>query len=127
MIFNNNKIYAKVWKVTPADNKKYIDLQITTSEKNQDEKYINSTWFPRVFGKALNSLKNVKKEDRIVITKSKFSNERYEDSEGNTRSRFRFLILEASIEDKEDNKNKSPANRSSAKQTAEAEDEDDPW
>ena len=47
MIFNDNKIYAKVWKVTPSENGKYVDLQITTSEKDNDGNYVNSSWFPR--------------------------------------------------------------------------------
>lgn len=124
MIFNSNKIYAKVWKATLAENKKYIDLQITTSEKNQDDEYVNSTWFPRVIGKAVNALKDVKKEDRIIITKSKFSNERYEDNEGNKRSRFRFLIIEAKIE-KENPKESSK--KTPEQKEPNTEDEDDPW
>lgn len=124
MIFNSNKIYAKVWKATHAENKKYIDLQITTSEKNQDDEYVNSTWFPRVIGKAVNALKDVKKEDRIIITKSKFSNERYEDNEGNKRSRFRFLIIEAKIE-KENPKESSK--KTPEQKEPNTEDEDDPW
>lgn len=98
MIYNENKIFAKVWSVTPAENGKYIDLQVTTSEKDADGNYKNSGWFPRAIGHAANSLKGVKKEDRIVITKSKFTNERYKDQNGETKSRFRFLILEASID-----------------------------
>lgn len=94
MIFNTNQIFAKVWKVTPSD--KYIDLQITTSEKDGDE-WKNSSWFPRAIGHAANSLKNVKEGDRITITKSKFTNERRETKDGEKRSFFRFLILEASI------------------------------
>ena len=61
MIFNDNKIYAKVWKVTPSENGKYIDLQITTSEKDNDGNYVNSSWFPRVIGKAVNTLKGLKR------------------------------------------------------------------
>ena len=127
MIFNSNKIYAKVWKVKPADNNKYIDLQITTSEKTQDDEYVNSGWFPRVIGHAVNSLKNVKEGDRIVITKSKFTNERYEDSEGNKKSFFRFLILEASVEKQENNASaKSSSGKKKAKPSNE-DDEDCPW
>ena len=94
MIFNENKIYAKVWKVTPSENGKYVDLQITTSEKDSDGNYVNSSWFPRVIGKAVNTLKGLKREDRIIITKSKFTNER-KDTENGKKSFFRFLILEA--------------------------------
>ena len=84
MIFNNNQIFAKVWKSTVEE--KYIDLQISTSEKDGDGNYKNSSWFPRVIGHAYNTLKDVKEGDRITITKSKFTNERYEDKDGNKRN-----------------------------------------
>lgn len=97
MIFIHDKIYAKVWKVTKSD--KYIDLQITTSEKDADGNYINSGWFPRLIGHAFNSLKDkIKEGDRIAITKSKITNERRKLEDGTTRSSFRFIVLEASIE-----------------------------
>ena len=97
MIFIHDKIYAKVWKVTKSD--KYIDLQITTSEKDADGNYINSGWFPRLIGHAFNSLKDkIKEGDRIAITKSKITNERRKLDDGTTRSSFRFVVLEANIE-----------------------------
>jgi hypothetical protein len=97
MIYCTNKIYGKVWKIKKEE--KYLDLQMTTSEKNQDGTYINSGWFPRVIGHAFNSLKDTLKEgDRISITKSKFTNERYQAKDGTTKSAFKFLILEAEIE-----------------------------
>lgn len=97
MIFCNNTIYGKVWKINKQD--KYLDLQMTTSEKGQDGAYINSGWFPRVIGHAFNTLKDTLKEgDRIVITKCKFTNERYKANDGTTKSAFRFLILEATID-----------------------------
>lgn len=98
MIYNTNKIFGKVWDVKVAENGKYMDLQMTTSEKDAEGNYVNSGWFPRAIGHAVNSLKGLKKGDRITITKSKFTNERYTDNDGNTKSRFRFLILEATIE-----------------------------
>lgn len=106
MIFCNGQIYAKVWKATPAENGKYIDLRISTSEKGQDGNFVNSTWFPRAIGHAANSLKGVKDGDRILITKAKFTNESREISEGNRRSYFNFRILEAKILS-EDNQHQS--------------------
>lgn len=98
MIFIHDKIYAKVWKVDKKE--KYIDLQATTSEKDKDGNYINSGWFPRLIGHAFNTVKDTIKEgDVLIITKSKMTNERYEDSEGNTKSRFRFIVLEATIDE----------------------------
>ena len=108
MIFNDNKIYAKVWKVTPSENGKYVDLQITTSEKDSNGDYVNSSWFPRVIGKAVNTLKGLKREDRIIITKSKFTNER-RDTDDSKKSFIRFLILEAEIEGSERASGNTPA------------------
>lgn len=102
MIFCNNKIYAKVWAVTPSE--KYIDLRISTSEKDQNGEYINSSWFPRLIGHAFNSLKDkIKVGDKITITKAKFSNEKYTAKDGTVKSAFRFIILEASIDEENAN------------------------
>lgn len=129
MIFNNNQIYGKVWKVTHPENNKYIDLQMTTSEKDADGNYKNSGWFPRVIGHALNSLKEVKEGDRICITKSKFTNERYEDANGNKKSAFRFIILEASILS-DNNSTAAPEQKEQTKapkQKAQEQADDCPW
>lgn len=125
MIFNKTTCYAKVWKVTRAENGKYIDLRISTSEKNEDGDYKNSSWFPRVIGHAVNSLKNIKEGDRIAITSSKFTNEQKEDQEGNKKSFFRFLILEAKIED--GNSDNDSAKKTTTGKTNSARHEDDPW
>lgn len=118
MIFIHDKIYAKVWKV--EKHEKYIDLQATTSEKDADGNYINSGWFPRIIGHAFNSLKDeIKEGDRLVITKSKMTNERYKDRDGNTKSAFKFVILEAEI-DKPAGNNTAPAQAAPAAQTAAA-------
>lgn len=127
MIYCTNQIFGKVWKVKPADNGKYIDLQMTTSEKDADGNYKNSGWFPRAIGHAANSLKDIKDNDRIVITKAKFTNERYEDANGNKKSAFRFLILEASIVENEDSK-KPAAETKKTPEKAEPEQVDEcPW
>lgn len=135
MIFNNGTIYGKVWKVTrPTDEngnpRKYIELQISTYEKQNDE-YVYSSWFPRVIGHAFNSLANIKEGDNIAITKSKFTNEKYTDKDGNTKSAFRFLVLEAKIEDK-NTKNATESTPSSepvasTQPASEATTEEDPW
>lgn len=128
MIFNSNQIYGKVWKVTHPENNKYIDLQMTTSEKDADGNYKNSGWFPRAIGHALNSLKEVKEGDRICITKSKFTNERYEDANGNKKSAFRFIILEASILS-DNNSAPTPEQKETKapKQKAQEQADDCPW
>lgn len=97
MIYVNSNIYGKVWKSELSENGKYIDLQMSTSEKDADGNYRNSNWFPRAIGHAVNSLKGIADGDRICITKAKLTNERKEDVEGNKKSVFRFIILEASL------------------------------
>lgn len=124
MIFVNKELYATVWKVTPAENGKYIDLQVTTSEKDQEGEWHNSNWFPRCIGKAVNTLKNLKERDRIVITKCKLTNERYQDKEGNWKNNFRFIILEATIDGASNN---APATAPKAAPVQQNEDEDCPW
>jgi len=98
MIFFDTKTYAKVWKITKSDNGKYIDLQITTSEKDDDGNYINSSWFPRCIGHSVNSLKNLKVGDRIIITKCKMTNVRKKLDDESYRAYFNLLIFEAEIE-----------------------------
>ena len=97
MIFCNGKIKEKDWKATTAENGKDLEIRISTTEKEKDGNFVNSTWFPRAIGHAANSLKGVKDGDRILITKAKFTNESREISEGNRRSYFNFRILEAKI------------------------------
>ena len=129
MIFIHDKIFAKVWKVEKAE--KYIDLQVTTSEKDKEGNYINSGWFPRLIGHAFNALKDTIKEgDTLIITKCKITNERYEDNEGNKKSRFKFVVLDASIAefnaDTED-KNGTQAEPQTKSESAENKDDACPW
>lgn len=132
MIFNNGQIYGKVWKVTPSESGKYIDLQMSTSEKDATGEYRNSSWYPRVIGHALNSLKGIKDGDRILITKSKFTNERYEDANGAKKYSFRFLILEAKLLDESGESSSvsaspEPNSQTASQTTSQSEDETLPW
>lgn len=124
MIFVKDKIYAKVWKVEKFD--KYIDLQVTTSEKDKDGNYINSGWYPRLIGHAFNSLKDTIKEgETIIFTKCKLSNERYVDNDGNKKSRFRFLVFEA--ESSEPIESAPVVSTKQTTQTITENKEDSPW
>lgn len=96
MIFIKDKIFMRVWKITKSE--KYLDLQGTTGEKNQDGTWANSYWRPRVIGKAFNALNGKLNEgDTIVITQCKISNESYTDKEGNKKNFFRMLVLDAEV------------------------------
>ena len=127
MIFIHDKIYAKVWKVDKKE--KYIDLQATTSEKDNDGNYINSGWFPRLIGHAFNSLKDkIKEGDRLIITKSKMTNERYTAQDGTTKSAFKFVVLEAEIEESRDAAPAAPAQAApAATAAAPAANDNCPW
>jgi len=125
MIFNKSTIYAYIWKVTrPKDDKgnprNYLELQISTSEKSRDDNSNTfSVWFPRVIGHAFNNLKGLaegkyEKAIPLTITQSKFTNEKYEAKDGTTKSAFKFIILEASLEnnaggDKKEEPKEEPA------------------
>ena len=126
MIFIHDKIYAKVWKVDKYE--KYIDLQVTTGEKDKDGNYINSGWFPRLIGHAFNSLKDkIKEGDKLIITKSKMTNERYT-KDGVTKSAFKFIVLEAEIDEPRDAAQDAPAQTAPATQAqATATDNTCPW
>lgn len=114
MIFLEGKVYAKVWNVTPSQNGKYIDLQITTSEKNEDGEYLNSSWFPRCIGRAVNTLKNVKRGDKIIIKRLKFTNERVKQEDDTYKSYFKFLVLDAEIDGNGNNgENSTPSSAKS--------------
>lgn len=99
MVFVNNKIFAKVWKIDKKD--KYADLRISTSEKVEKDgntEYVNSNWFARAVGKAFNQLKDINEGDRVTITRAKLSNESYE-KDGKKRSAFKFVVLEFESKD----------------------------
>lgn len=65
-----SKIYAKVWNVDSKE--KYTDLRVTTSDKQEDGSYKNSSWIVRLVGKANTGM--IAEGDSIVITKAKIEN-----------------------------------------------------
>lgn len=101
MIYTTNPIYGKVWKIMRTEQK-YMDVRMTTSSKDSEGKWVDSTWFPRIMGHAFNSLKGTMKEgDRIVITKAIIENPSYNAGDGTKKSSFKFRILEANISNAE--------------------------
>ena len=75
----------------PAE--KYTDLRITTSEKDKEWNYVNSTWFPRVFGSVADQFKKMQQGDRFKITSGKLANVPYKLEDGKIRSRLEFRIF----------------------------------
>ena len=72
MIFikDPNKIYAKVWKVDKKEN--YTAVNISTSDKQQDGSYKNSSWSCRLVGKAKDV--EVAEGDKLIINSAKIEN-----------------------------------------------------
>lgn len=125
MFFYKGETYAKVWKISKKTDK-YMDLRISTSEKKPgSEEWLNSSWFPRVIGHAFNSLKDELQEgDRIVIRQAKFSNTAYTDRDGNKKSSFELLILDA---EKVDGNNRPTQTPVQTAQEPAADDQNLPW
>lgn len=124
MIFIKDKIFMRVWKITKSE--KYLDLQGTTGEKNQDGTWANSYWRPRVIGKAFNALNGKLNEgDTIVITQCKISNESYTDKEGNKKNFFRMLVLDAEVKGAPSKATNAPAKHDDF--SGEDDSNEDPW
>ena len=129
MIYITNQIYGKVWKIMRTEQK-YIDVRMTTSSKNSDGEWVDSTWFPRIMGHAFNSLKGKLKDgDKIIVTKAIIENPPYEAADGSKKSSLKFRILEASIANSEasgEGEQSETSNQTSSVTTSGATDEC-PW
>lgn len=128
-IFCKDPFYATVWEVKPSESSKYIDLQISTSEKNKDGERVYSKFWPRAIGHAANSLKNLKNGDRILIKGCKIYNEMYLDEDGNKkRSPTKLLIFDAEIaENAPQQSAEQPTQEKTTPAATPTTDEDDPW
>lgn len=129
--------YAKVWK-TMRVKEKYTDLNISTSEKDQDGNYINYNWFIRCLGAAHNKAKKIEDGTRIKILKGKIINENRQDKDGNwlpygagiTILVFDFEIADNNYstddnETKKTSKKKSSNKKASTKKKQEIDDEEE--
>lgn len=97
--------YAKVWDVQV--NEKYVDLRISTSEKDKNEQYVNSNWFARCIGQAYEPSTHLNKGDRIKITKGKVTNELHTNNQGEKKSYLRVVVL--GLEDANNSGSYTPA------------------
>ena len=128
MIYTTNPIYGKVWKIMRTEQK-YMDVRMTTSSKDSEGKWVDSSWFPRIMGHAFNSLKGTLKDgDRIVITKAIIENPPYDAPDGTKKSSFKFRILEASISNAEQGNISNTAEEPASQETEVPEAKDScPW
>lgn len=86
--------WANLWDVKVGD--KYADLRITTSEKDKEGNYVNSTWFPRVWGNVAEQFKHMQPGDRFKIVSGKVSNPSRKMQDGKLRSFLEFRIFSIS-------------------------------
>ena len=126
MIFVKDvKIYAKVWNAELASNGKYIDLKMSTSEKDREKEgeFINSNWLARAIGHSVNSLRNITEGARIEITSFKLTNVYNKEKE---KAFFNLLILEAKIVG-DSSENSGPASAKPEPKPEQADNSEDPF
>lgn len=83
---------VKVWEVKPQE--KYTDLRISTSKKEKDGSYgQSSNWFPRCVGKAANQAAKFKEGDYVRVKNARITNETYE-KDGVKKRAFSMVIFE---------------------------------
>lgn len=93
MFFVSNK-YAKIWKIFKTEEK-YVDLSVSTSEKDRDGEFRNSNWRARAIGHAFQQYKNGEvSEGNQYAIRGKLTNERYQDDDGNWKDNYRLLIMD---------------------------------
>ena len=150
-MFNVSGKYVKIWKIFKAkkDDAKYVNLSVSTSEKNQDGEYENSSWYATAVGHAFQQWKagDIKEGESYAI-RGKLTNVRRQDDDEEWVDNYRLTIFdfapageEASKDSSIGGKSKSAAKKTSAKKPAakaasaktdavpsnDAEEEDAPW
>ena len=80
-MFFIKEAYATVWKIQEV-RENYTRVRFSTSEKDLQGNYINSTWFGMFTGKAHAKAESLQEKDRIQITSGKINNKR-EQKDGN--------------------------------------------
>ena len=69
--------YMKVWS---TENKgKYVKAQVSTSRKDKDGTYINSSWFANFVGQCVSDAENLSRGDSIKILSGNIENKKTED------------------------------------------------
>lgn len=69
--------YMKVWS---TENKgKYVKAQVSTSRKDKEGQYINSSWFANFVGQCVNDAENLSRGDSIKVLSGSIENKKTED------------------------------------------------
>lgn len=114
----------------PKVEEKVVRARYSTSEKNQNGDYINSSWNIVFLGGALEKAKQLKDRQRIHINKAKLTNRSYKDKEGNSKwwmqiTVFDFDILEHGTKSNNNNTTDKTVNKSKQVDKPQEIDEDD--
>lgn len=85
--------FTKIWKLEREE--KRIKLNISTSEKDRDNKWHNSYWNAVAVGTAKTQIENgdIKESDFCKIASGKVTNESYTAKDGNKRSYLQVTIF----------------------------------
>jgi len=69
--------YMKVWS---TENKgKYVKAQVSTSRKDKEGQYINSSWFANFVGQCAGDAENLSRGDSIKVLSGQLENKKTED------------------------------------------------
>ena len=112
MIFFRDQ-YIKIWECELEE--KRAKLKISTSEKDKEGNYRNSSWNAVVIGKALNQIKNgeidTSKGSRAKIAMGKVTNELYTARDGNKKTWLEVVVMDFAT----DSDNSAPTSSAPAK------------
>jgi hypothetical protein len=74
---NARATYMKVWA---TENKgKYVKAQVSTSRKDKEGQYINSSWFANFVGQCAGDAENLSRGESIKILSGQLENRKTED------------------------------------------------
>jgi hypothetical protein len=107
-----NAPFATIWGWD--DQGKYTKVRLSTSEKNQDGEYENSSWLARFVGKAHEKISDASERDRIKILSGKINNISRKQDDGSFRSFLNVVVFDFEFVDQ--NNDSKPAKSSKWKQ-----------
>lgn len=94
MVSDRYTFVSKIFSKKKADAK-YVNLSVTTSEKNQDDEWENSQWYACAVGHAFQQIeKGEVSEKETYATRGKLTNVRYQDDDGNWHDNYKYLIFD---------------------------------
>jgi len=90
-INGDNPAFGNVFDVEIKD--KYVKAKLSTSRRDQNDAYVNSSWFVKFVGKSVTDAKNLEDRDRIKVTSGYVSNETYMPAGGDKPKSFASMTI----------------------------------